>query len=171
MLMPGRRYRKDVRLGVIHCAATPNGYNRYTIADIDEWHKAKNGWIRPRVGEPTEGSGPWRYCAYSYVIHTDGAKMPGRGLDEIPSATRGHNSHSVAICLIGTDAFTPAQWASLSELCDQIDVKIGHRLQWVGHRDYSNKTCPGFDVGLWYDDQNRVPLERHVCKERLWTKK
>ena len=156
-----------IRLGVIHCADTPNGYSRYGISDIDAWHEAKPDVIRQRVRPLHQhGSQRWAACAYHYVIHTDGGVHNARALEEIPSATSGVNSASLAICMIGTTAFTQAQWDALKHLTNVLDLALPG-IEWRGHQDFANRICPGFDVQSWIAN-NRVPHAAHICNERIY---
>lgn len=129
---------------IIHCSyTTPSmdiGYD-----EIYQWHVDDNGWSD--VG-------------YNYIIRRNGLLENGRDLDkdgdvdeEIGAHARGHNANSIGICLVGgmsedrkTDCnFTMAQYETLSMLWSELDIKFtGIKLS--GHRDYSDKECPCFNV-------------------------
>lgn len=120
---------------ILHCSATPNG--RYHNAeDIHRWH-LENGW---------DGIG------YHYVITPKGELQAGRPEYWMGSHARGNNAGSIGICLIGTDEFNIDQWSVLKKLLTKlsgkyIDAKI------IGHNEISNKTCPGFDVQEWLNNE------------------
>jgi len=129
---------------IIHCAATPNGHP-FTAEDIRRWHTAPK----------PEGRG-WSHAGYHFVIELDGKIAPLVPLDddqfiepwEIANGARGFNSDSIHICMIGTDAFTRAQWQSLGQLREDIaDLYCG--ISFYGHNEFSSKNCPGFYVGAW----------------------
>ena len=139
---------------VIHCADTPNGYDRYGASDIAKWHTQDNKW--DRIG-------------YHFVIEVDGAVVPGRELEAVGSHAKNHNEDSVGICLVGRDAFTEYQWHSLQGLLIELQDKLPRKeIQIIGHRDLSTKTCPGFDVYTWLWERKGVPEDRHVCKVRRY---
>ncbi|RTL22141.1 MAG: N-acetylmuramoyl-L-alanine amidase [Rhodocyclaceae bacterium] len=153
---------------IIHCAASPNGqrlsHDGLTAAHvIDDWHRArgfKRDWRRRAKWNPSLES-----IGYHWVIDTDGAVYTGRAVEEIGAHAVGFNLDSVGVCLVGTDAFTPAQWFALRGLVETVrrDWPIVHVL---GHRDLPNvaKTCPGFDVYAW-DAGSREPVHGHICQE------
>jgi hypothetical protein len=160
--MTGLRKPFEIEEIVVHCADTPNGYARYTIEDIDEWH-ADRGWCRP---SSASSGGIWPHVGYHYVIQTDGKVEAGRGLDEIGSHALGHNIKSIGVCLVGQTSFTIDQWKSLRNLIHVLRNMLPQQLRVLGHRDIARKTCPGFDVSSWFYETAHDPLEGHVCKER-----
>lgn len=120
---------------IIHCADTPTG-KYFDIKDIDSWHKER--------GFNSDGQHSM-YCGYHYVIRIDGIVERGRGLNEIGAHCAGLNSNSIGICLIGVDSFTSEQWNSLRNLLK--DLKTSYPAVTIhGHREFSTKLCPGFDV-------------------------
>ena len=144
---------------VIHCSASKNG-QRVTAAEIDIWHAARGfrraqEW-RDRMN-PELGS-----IGYHFVIHLNGAIATGRHLDEIGAHVQGSNARSIGVCIVGTDKFTPEQWASLAANVRALQRHRPHA-RVLGHRDYSPdrdgdgvveewewlKKCPGFDVAAW----------------------
>ena len=138
---------------VIHCAATPNGDQRFTRDWIDAEH---------RRGNPAIGRKPFRMIGYHYVIHVDGALHEGRKLEEIGAHVAGSNARSIGICMIGTDRFRLEQWETLRDLVTDLQRRFPTTSVW-GHRDYSPdldgdgliepwehfKLCPGFAVDAW----------------------
>lgn len=111
---------------------------------IRRWHVDGNGWSD--VG-------------YHYVIDRRGRVENGRD-EMLPGAhTRGHNSDSIGVCLVGgvngdgiADCnFTKNQWHSLEQVIESLLVKYpGATVK--GHRDYDKtKACPTFDVSSWHN--------------------
>lgn len=162
---------REINLIVIHCSATPNGVSLFegNFGDpefttpcevIDRWH-AKRGFRRSlewrlRQNEPLLSIG------YHFVVYTAGTIATGRHLDEVGAHVVGNNRRSIGVCMIGTDAFTLAQWESLARNISLLRERYpGARI--AGHRDLSPdqdsdglverwewlKTCPGFDVAAW----------------------
>ena len=131
MLAPITRPSRAIDLIVIHCSATPSGQplrgggkkDALNAAQvIDTWH-AKRGFARPRLAVLTFNPGLLS-IGYHYVIDLDGTVLTGRSLEEVGAHALGYNQHSVGICLVGglekTARYTPAQWASLQALVQQL---------------------------------------------------
>ncbi len=109
---------------------------------VDLWH-SQRGFCSP--------SGI--HCGYHKIVRRDGQIEDGRPYSEVGAHCKGHNSHSIGIALEGgmdedgkPDCnFTMAQYETLSMLWAELDIKFpGIKLS--GHRDYSDKECPCFDV-------------------------
>ena len=144
---------KEIDAIVIHCSATRAGQD-LRAKDIDRMHKQRG----------------FSQIGYNFVIDLDGMVENGRPLsiDGAHCNTKGfsttsYNKHSVGVCYIGgldangkpADTRTPAQSASLRELCKEYPI-----VEVLGHRDTSPdldgsgevepreyiKACPCFDV-------------------------
>lgn len=123
---------------IVHCSATPPDRD-VSAADIDRWHRER-GWLK---------------IGYHFVIRRSGRVENGRHLNEPGAHARGHNKHSIGICMVGgvddklnpESNFTEAQWFSLEELLRTLvedhDVRI------IGHNEVSSKACPSFNVQEW----------------------
>lgn len=121
-----------ITLLAIHCSATPDGRND-TAEDIHRWHQER-GW---------DGIG------YHYVIELDGTVQKGRPDYWKGAHVGGHNSHSIGICLIGTQHFTRQQHEALEDLLR--DLQAQHpEADTRGHYELdARKTCPNIDVPTW----------------------
>jgi N-acetylmuramoyl-L-alanine amidase len=138
-----RRSRTDVL--VVHAAATPPDL-AVTAADVDRWHRER-GW---------DGIG------YHFFIRRDGTLEKGRGLLARGAHVKGHNDHTLGICLAGgIDAqgnpdknFTTAQYDALYRVLDVLLVTFP-RAAVRGHKAFDgvHKACPCFDVGEWASRQ------------------
>jgi N-acetylmuramoyl-L-alanine amidase len=122
---------------IIHCSATPNG-REHDVADIRSWHMA-----------PPKN---WSDIGYHYVIRVDGILERGREDKTIGAHAYGHNKHSIGICMIGLNKFNIDQWWELRKLVAQLltkhpDAKV------IGHNEISHKSCPGFDVQEWFEQE------------------
>ena len=127
---------------IIHCADTPNGNGHYTEKHIRQWHLERG----------------FSGIGYHYVIRVDGTVAKGRPDDQPGAHTVGENSRSLGVCLIGRDAYTPAQWAALKKLVRDLALPAH------GHREFTSlKSCPGFDVQEWL-----AGGPEPTCKERTW---
>lgn len=121
---------------IVHCSATTPDFD-VSASHIRRWH-LRRGFID---------------IGYHYVIKRDGTLESGRH-DMLQGAhTRGHNDSSLGICLAGgidnqgnpDSNFTLAQYNTLSKLISSLKSK--YQIEKVsGHRDYSDKDCPCFDI-------------------------
>ena len=119
-----------VRKVYVHCSASDNPKHD-DISVIKEWHLARG----------------FTDVGYHYFIKRDGSIQIGRPLSVIPSAQKGHNTNTIAICLHGLeeDKFSPEQFYTLQRLCVLIDAAYYGALTFHGHNEVSTKTCPVFD--------------------------
>ena len=134
---------------VVHCSATrpewmaSEGINAQ-MKEIDAWHRDRG----------------FDMIGYNYLVSRNGEAVQGRPLEKTPAAQKGHNTGSIAICLIGgfgsdaddlaTEHYTPVQLARayslIRELQEQFNVKNDNV---IGHNRLSTKACPGFRVQKW----------------------
>lgn len=164
---------RPVDLIVIHCSATPNG-KPVSVEEIDAWH-AKRGFSR---------FDPWRArqnphlaaIGYHFVTLLGGTIATGRHLDEIGAHVVGNNRRSIGHCMVGSDKFTPAEWASLAANISGL-LRVYPNAKVCGHRDLSPdkdndglvepwewlKTCPGFDVSTWLANAMQ-PEAKHILE-------
>lgn len=133
---------------IIHASATPNERN-HTAVDIDAWHKQRG----------------WSGIGYHFVIRRNGKVETGRRLERMGAHVEGHNKDSIGTCLIGAGVsikdFTPEQISSLKGLHEALSKQFPN-LTIHGHREYANKSCPGFDISellaVWYPPVKPQPL-------------
>lgn len=123
---------------VIHASDSPHRGD--SAATIHGWHKER-GW---------DGIG------YHYVITEDGVVELGRPHYWTGSHVAGHNTNTLGICLLGlgTDItdFTPNQMDALYSLVARL-LSMYPEAGVCGHRDLDDrKTCPGFDVKAWLEE-------------------
>lgn len=122
---------------IVHCSA--NKPSKYIDAEtIRKYHV---------------NSLKWQDIGYHFVIKIDGTVENGRPIDQIGAHCHGHNADSVGICLVGglneknkpANTFSQEQFASLKELIKNLRQKYG-QIPVFGHRDFTNKDCPCFEV-------------------------
>lgn len=98
--------------------------------------------------------------AYSFVVDRDGVVFEGRGAGVAGAHTRGHNTTSHAICVIGhydNERPTTATLDAVAAL-----VAHGHTQGWWpnqltgGHRDVGSTSCPGRHLYAQIDTINRL---------------
>jgi N-acetylmuramoyl-L-alanine amidase len=154
-----RRTQEHIKKLIVHCAATPNG-KHFSAEQIDQWHADRGFKRNPAdIGghEPT-----LRHIGYHYVVYVNGGLRNGRQELEIGAHCQGHNSDSVGICLIGTDKFTPAQFLTLRKFIESFRRRYpGATLH--GHREFSAKACPGFDLRAWIEKGMPNGFKGHSC--------
>ena len=119
---------RTINRTIVHCSDTPATMD-IGVKEIDQWHKERG----------------WKGIGYHYVIRRDGTIEFGRDLDQMGAHTKGHNSDSVGVCLVGgwkgEFNFTIAQLMSLKNLVNILQKEV------FGHRDFDpSKTCPCFNV-------------------------
>ena len=140
----------------VHCAGSSPSED-VSIEDIGRLHEVR-GINRP--------------CGYHAYIRRNGIIEDGRPIERQGAHVKGHNKHSIGICLEGgikndgltifervrlkkygtPDAnFTRAQYDSLKGLLDSYFFQFPHA-ELKGHRDAPGvtKACPCFDVRAWY---------------------
>lgn len=119
---------------ILHCAATPDSIeSKFSVDDIDSWHK-KRGW---------NGIG------YHFYITRDGQAHKGRDVREIGAHTKGHNTNTIGVCYEGSHFPSAPQWDCLMNLYRTL--RMTQNLQWndwYGHKEFSDKDCPGFDPDI-----------------------
>lgn len=140
--------KSDVKYLIVHCSYTPESMD-IGKSDIDRWHREKG----------------WMMIGYHKVIKRDGTVEDGRPLSKSGAHVRGMNRTSIGICLIGgmnraKDGpeinYTDEQMKSLRSLLDDLS-KDYPKAKVRGHTDFDKgKTCPNFDAGKWYEDDEIV---------------
>lgn len=129
--------RTQTDLIVFHCSATAP-FQDVGRLQIEEWHLARG----------------FSSIGYHFVIRRNGVIELGRDLREIGAHAEGHNSNSVAVCMVGgldygraplmysspdarpTDGYTPEQWESARKLVAVLRL-IYPAAKVCGHRDLS----------------------------------
>jgi hypothetical protein len=95
----------------------------------------------------SEGGRGFKDVAYHYYIKGDGTIQLGRPLSEIGSHAKGHNEHSIGICVHGRKLFTAASLQSLEYLIRKLLVEVPTIKKVIGHSDVASwKTCPNFGM-------------------------
>ena len=123
---------------IVHCTATPEGMPM-TVKRIDKIHRDEKHW---------SGIG------YHIVIYLDGTIHNGRPLEQVGAHCLNHNAHSIGVCYVGgckkdgktpKDTRTPEQKVALANILEKLH-KMFPNATLHGHREFSNKKCPSFDV-------------------------
>ena len=127
---------------IVHCSATRPNQN-VTAENIRRWHIQDRGW---------------NDIGYHYVIKRDGTLERGRDVAIAGAHAKGHNEHSIGVCLAGgisqegvaEQNYTANQYYSLKKLLDVLCVTFPNA-DIIGHNDVSEKSCPCFDVKEWWN--------------------
>lgn len=121
---------------IIHCAATPPEMD-IGAEEIDQWHRERG----------------WNGIGYHFVIRRSGLVEEGRRVEDIGAHVRGHNGHSIGICLIGGKDqfdFTMTQMESLNTLINSL-LRDYPNATISGHNDFdAGKACPRFNVREYF---------------------
>lgn len=130
MLDPDR-----IRYLVVHCSDTPDD-EPLSARDIHAMHL---------------GFG-WHGVGYHRVIGRDGRIEQGRPDFWIGAHVYGFNEESLGVCLIGRHHFTDDQMVALKAVISEWKNRYP-KASVCGHCDfdYTDKTCPNFDVAAWLD--------------------
>ena len=135
---------REVNKVFLHCSASARPAHG-DVEVIRQWHKQRG----------------WSDIGYHYFIPFEGDIQVGRNIEKTPSAQKGHNTGSIAICLHGLtkDNFTLNQFESLQKLCKDINDAYGGRITFHGHCEVSSKACPVFDykVVLGLNSNGNMP--------------
>lgn len=131
---------REINKIIIHCSDTPEGRDVSTDT-IRGWHVNERGWSD---------------IGYHYVILLDGTIDSGRPEKRQGAHVAGHNKNSIGICYIGgcdskmvsKDTRTPEQIESMNQLVCELKEKYNASVH--GHNEFSNKSCPSFDVKKEY---------------------
>ena len=131
---------RSIKRHIIHASASPNNRD-IGVKEITRWHKERG----------------WKSCGYHFIIRRDGTIELGRPLEQIGAHVAGHNKDSIGTCLVGAGLsladFNPAQLNALKGLHEGLASRFPN-ITLHGHREYANKSCPGFDIRdlipVWY---------------------
>ena len=119
---------------VIHHSASPR--ESTTREAIDGWHREKG----------------WSGIGYHWVIESSGYVARGRMPWDQGAHVRGHNSHSLGICVVGDNTVQAERWV-LAQVDSLLALVKAIRMvfpieQVCGHRDLGGTSteCPGLEI-------------------------
>lgn len=123
---------------IIHCSATPSDMD-IGVEEIRDWHMGRG----------------WSDVGYHFVIRRSGEIEVGRPIERAGAHARGHNAHSIGICMVGGNNVTDFNIKQFNALYNFVIHLRGSYpdAQVLGHRDLEGvaKLCPCFDVGAFFD--------------------
>lgn len=128
----------------IHCSASDHD-DHDNVSTMRKWHLERG----------------FDDVGYHFFIRRGGTVQPGRDLEKMPAAQKGHNKGTIALCVHGLTFFTPAQMRSVRDFCQQINTAYEGKVTFHGHREVSNKSCPVFDYRgvLGLSDSGQMPFD------------
>ncbi len=120
---------RQIKRVIVHCSDSERlSHDNYE--SIYKWHVTEK---------------KWRDIGYHYLILKNGTVKKCRPVHEMGAHCYGQNKESIGICLTGRYEFSSDQYVSLQKLVDELKWLFGN-IEINGHRDFSKKTCPNFEV-------------------------
>lgn len=137
---------RDINKIILHCTATKDGVH-VSVDTIRKWHEARG----------------WADVGYHYVIYIDGTIHRGRDIDKSGAHTKGQNAKSIGIAYVGgldkndeaKDTMSMKQEVAFMSLVYSLRRVLGD-LRVHGHNEYSNKSCPNFNVQEKFEFLNKI---------------
>lgn len=127
------RLSRRIQLLAIHHSASGRAT---TLEQIRSWHELRG----------------WSDVGYHFVIEGDGTLRPGRNPNEIGAHAKGHNMHSLGVCVVGDNTQPSLAWSE-DQRQSLVDFVRWFRRFYpeadiMGHRDLKDAAtlCPGLDV-------------------------
>ena len=115
---------------VIHCSASDRPQHD-NPESIDQWHLQRG----------------WTGIGYHFFIDTKGIIHCCRPIKYQGAHVKGHNNHSIGICLHGNGIYTDTQIESLKSLLKLLNCLIAKGYSVKGHYELNpKKTCPIIDM-------------------------
>lgn len=123
-----------------------------------EWMEGRTAQEKVDAIAEDQKTRGFRTFAYHWFIDRDGTLVEGRKEDVMGAGVKGHNEHSIHVCLhggfgsradddFGTN-YTHAQRDALKHLLYSLKGRYP-RAAIKGHNEVANKACPGFNVQAW----------------------
>lgn len=114
---------------IVHCSDSDHlSHDNYET--IKKWHVDERGF---------------NDVGYHFMIFKNGAIKKCRPLYKPGAHCKGQNKNSIGVCVTGKNEFSKDQFISLKLLYDNLKWYFGD-IKAYGHRDFSDKTCPNFEV-------------------------
>lgn len=135
------RTAEQINQIIVHCSDSEFG----SAEIIDAWHRER-GW--DGIGYHFVICNGVKRSGVSYETEWDGRLQRGRSELTVGAHCKGHNAHSIGICLIGVRKFTGRQIllldTVLGDLCRKYNISADSVL---GHCELNpDKTCPNLPM-------------------------
>ena len=132
---------RDIDLIIVHHSASALNT---TAKDIAVWH-AK----RFKLG-----------IGYHRIIEYDGSVLDGRKIQRTGAHTKGRNTNSVGICVVGDNTVSGRHWTTVQR--DSLELTLLYfadlypAARICGHCDVPGAAtlCPGLDIATWCASRN-----------------
>lgn len=133
---------REINEIVVHCSASDSIL--YDFEAIKKDHVMNRGW--DDIG-------------YHYGVNFAGKVEVLRPVDVAGAHVRGRNDKTIGVCLLGKNKFTEEQFIQAGKLVESLCLLLDLKRQDIrGHYEFSNKTCPGFDID-WFRDNYCMRVE------------
>lgn len=144
---------------IIHCTDTRPIWMQglptdAKVAEVRRWHTQERGW---------------KDIGYHFLIDRDGTVARGRPLEQTGAHTKGHNTGTIGIALVGGhggaanddfhDNFTEEQDKALREQIAKLKTAYPSIRKVSGHNQYAAKACPTFSVPAWIEGAVKVEAQ------------
>lgn len=122
---------REIREIIVHCSGTD--IESYDFASMRYDHMKNRGWSD---------------IGYHFGIDWDGDIHILRPLNQIGAHCKGHNRHSIGICVLGLQSFNMTQIQQLCSLMDTLCYAFDLSRSDIKPHNYydKNKLCPVFDL-------------------------
>lgn len=137
-----KKFTKQISEIIIHCTATPAGRDLH-VSDITRYHLQRG----------------FDSIGYHYLVALDGTIEPGRPTEYIGAHCLGHNDRSIGVAYVGgvTADMTPADTRTAAQRSGLAKIVAELRRRYPdatihGHREFTAKACPCFDVKTEYSN-------------------
>lgn len=151
---------------IIHCTDTRPIWMQglptdAKVAEVRRWHTQERGW---------------KDIGYHFLIDRDGTVARGRPLEQTGAHTKGHNTGTIGIALVGGhggaanddfhDNFTEEQDKALREQIAKLKAAYPSIRKVSGHNQYAAKACPTFSVPAWIEGAVKVEAKPLVATDK-----
>lgn len=113
------------------------GPTTQTVRSIQDFHMDERGWSD---------------IAYNLLVDDNGNAYEGRGWDVRGAHAVGHNTSGIGVCYIGQNSPTAEAKATIRALYNEANRRTGRELDYKGHGDVNETSCPGSNLQSWIDD-------------------
>jgi N-acetyl-anhydromuramyl-L-alanine amidase AmpD len=134
---------RNITKFIVHCSASDDPKDD-SIEAIYNLHTAPKEEPIKWGEYDTHGKG-WSNVGYHFFIEKSGTIKKGRDIDKFGAHCKGYNKESIGICLSGNEKFKGDQFISLTRLLQSLATLFPESTT-HGHNEFSNKTCPNFDL-------------------------
>lgn len=141
------------RTGIANYTRTPSDVTEFIVHyDGGETPTTKEREIELlRIYDRYHASKGWGGIGYNLAVGpVTGNVYEARGLNRVGAHTTGHNTSGIGVVVIGgNDALTENAKSGLKEAYVLANNWAGKTLNFYGHKDFANTSCPGISIYTW----------------------